>query len=112
MCLSAELSTCVCLNITTTALFMSVSSSGKLLLLFSRWQHKKVGKRGLDLLGNDVGNADLYKCSCTVICLVQGSELIMAYDEHTLTHCFKFGVIYQKFGQVCACQEMECGVSM
>ncbi|KAK7094056.1 rap1 GTPase-activating protein 1-like isoform X2 [Littorina saxatilis] len=30
---------------------------------------------------------------------LKGSELIMAYDEHTLTHCFKFGVIYQKFGQ-------------
>ncbi|XP_076472711.1 uncharacterized protein LOC143302082 [Babylonia areolata] len=30
---------------------------------------------------------------------LKGSELIMAYDEHTLTHCFKFGVIYQRFGQ-------------
>ncbi|XP_076451766.1 uncharacterized protein LOC143287560 isoform X2 [Babylonia areolata] len=30
---------------------------------------------------------------------LKGSELIMAYDEHTLTHCFKFGVIYQKFAQ-------------
>ncbi|KAL8581857.1 hypothetical protein ACOMHN_010231 [Nucella lapillus] len=30
---------------------------------------------------------------------LKGSELIMAYDEHTLTHCFKFGIIYQKFGQ-------------
>ncbi|KAK7477903.1 hypothetical protein BaRGS_00030812, partial [Batillaria attramentaria] len=30
---------------------------------------------------------------------LKGSEMIMAYDEHTLTSCFKFGLIYQKFGQ-------------
>ena len=42
--------------------------------------------------------ADYFTLS--TVCLVQGSELIMAYDEHTLTHCFKFGVIYQRFGQV------------
>ncbi|CAG5126830.1 unnamed protein product, partial [Candidula unifasciata] len=28
-----------------------------------------------------------------------GSELVMSYDEHVLTHNFKFGVIYQKKGQ-------------
>uniref|UniRef100_A0A0N5C0Z8 Rap-GAP domain-containing protein n=1 Tax=Strongyloides papillosus TaxID=174720 RepID=A0A0N5C0Z8_STREA len=28
-----------------------------------------------------------------------GSELILNYDEHVITHNYKFGVIYQKFGQ-------------
>lgn len=32
--------------------------------------------------------------------LVQGSQLIVAYDEHEVNNTFKFGVIYQKFGQV------------
>lgn len=31
---------------------------------------------------------------------VQGSQLIVAYDEHEVNNTFKFGVIYQKFGQV------------
>lgn len=30
----------------------------------------------------------------------QGSQLIMNYDEHELNNTFKFGVIYQTFGQV------------
>ena len=29
-----------------------------------------------------------------------GSEMILQYDEHVLTNTYKFGVIYQKFGQV------------
>lgn len=29
----------------------------------------------------------------------KASELIMAYDEHVLVSTFKFGIIYQKFGQ-------------
>ncbi|XP_068173445.1 rap1 GTPase-activating protein 2-like isoform X2 [Antennarius striatus] len=29
----------------------------------------------------------------------RGSQLIVAYDEHELNNTFKFGVIYQKFGQ-------------
>uniref|UniRef100_A0A914W0Z7 Rap-GAP domain-containing protein n=1 Tax=Plectus sambesii TaxID=2011161 RepID=A0A914W0Z7_9BILA len=28
-----------------------------------------------------------------------GSEMILQYDEHVLTNTYKFGVIYQKFGQ-------------
>lgn len=32
--------------------------------------------------------------------LFQGSELIVKYDEHVISNKFKFGVIYQKFGQV------------
>ena len=31
---------------------------------------------------------------------LQASELIVKYDEHNLSHAFKFGVIYQKKGQV------------
>lgn len=30
----------------------------------------------------------------------QGSQLMVAYDEHEVNNTFKFGVIYQKFGQV------------
>ncbi|XP_059155099.1 rap1 GTPase-activating protein 1-like isoform X2 [Physella acuta] len=30
---------------------------------------------------------------------LKGSDLVMSYDEHVLTHNFKFGVIYQKKGQ-------------
>uniref|UniRef100_A0A672I698 Rap-GAP domain-containing protein n=1 Tax=Salarias fasciatus TaxID=181472 RepID=A0A672I698_SALFA len=33
-------------------------------------------------------------CVCS-----QGSQLIVAYDEHEVNNTFKFGVIYQKFGQ-------------
>lgn len=29
----------------------------------------------------------------------KASELIVKYDEHNLSHAFKFGVIYQKYGQ-------------
>lgn len=28
-----------------------------------------------------------------------GSELILQYDEHVLTDTYKFGIVYQKFGQ-------------
>ncbi|CAL1527226.1 unnamed protein product [Lymnaea stagnalis] len=30
---------------------------------------------------------------------LKGSDLVMSYDEHVLTHNFKFGVIYQRKGQ-------------
>lgn len=33
----------------------------------------------------------------------QGSQLIVGYDEHEVNNTFKFGVIYQKFGQVSDC---------
>ncbi|KAK2148696.1 hypothetical protein LSH36_487g05001 [Paralvinella palmiformis] len=29
----------------------------------------------------------------------KGSEMVVSYDEHVVTNTFKFGVIYQKFGQ-------------
>lgn len=31
---------------------------------------------------------------------LQASRLILAFDEHVLSNHFKFGVIYQKLGQV------------
>lgn len=30
----------------------------------------------------------------------QASQLIVNYDEHEINNTFKFGVIYQRFGQV------------
>lgn len=30
----------------------------------------------------------------------KASQLIVSYDEHEVNNTFKFGVIYQKFGQV------------
>lgn len=38
-----------------------------------------------------------------VICIyifLQASRLIVTFDEHVISNNFKFGVIYQKFGQV------------
>ena len=34
-----------------------------------------------------------------VLC-TKGSDMIVCYDEHVLSNTFKFGVIYQKFGQM------------
>lgn len=31
----------------------------------------------------------------------QASRLIVTFDEHVISNNFKFGVIYQKLGQVC-----------
>lgn len=31
---------------------------------------------------------------------LQASRLIVTFDEHVISNNFKFGVIYQKFGQV------------
>lgn len=33
-------------------------------------------------------------------CRPQASRLIVTFDEHVISNNFKFGVIYQKFGQV------------
>uniref|UniRef100_A0A665V0Q2 Rap-GAP domain-containing protein n=1 Tax=Echeneis naucrates TaxID=173247 RepID=A0A665V0Q2_ECHNA len=38
-------------------------------------------------------------CGIVVFLSAQGSQLIVAYDEHDVNNTFKFGVIYQKFGQ-------------
>jgi len=35
-----------------------------------------------------------------IMLVFQVSELLLNFDEHVLTNNFKFGVIYQKFGQV------------
>ncbi|XP_046547125.1 rap1 GTPase-activating protein 1-like isoform X3 [Haliotis rubra] len=51
--------------------------------------------------------AKLAKCLCEDITTdrfqpvlsLKGSDLVVSYDEHVLTSTFKFGIIYQKFGQ-------------
>ncbi|CAH3027853.1 unnamed protein product [Porites evermanni] len=47
------------------------------------------------LLGEDGENVDQFQ----VLAHPKASELIVKYDEHNLSHAFKFGVIYQKKGQ-------------
>lgn len=47
------------------------------------------------LLGEDGENVDQFQ----VLAHPKASELIVKYDEHNLSHAFKFGVIYQKYGQ-------------
>ncbi|PKU28244.1 rap1 gtpase-activating protein 1 [Limosa lapponica baueri] len=36
----------------------------------------------------------------------KASRLILAFDEHVLSNHFKFGVIYQKLGQVLSCKRV------
>lgn len=42
----------------------------------------------------------LFNLSVCLSVLHQASQLIVNYDEHELNNTFKFGVIYQRFGQV------------
>lgn len=37
-----------------------------------------------------------------VVLSLQASRLIVTFDEHVISNNFKFGVIYQKLGQVCS----------
>lgn len=37
-----------------------------------------------------------------------GTDMILQYDEHVLNDTYKFGVVYQKFGQVSACTLSWC----
>ncbi|KRY86154.1 Rap1 GTPase-activating protein 1 [Trichinella pseudospiralis] len=41
----------------------------------------------------------------TPVMFPKGTELIMTFDEHVLVNNYKFGIIYQKFGQVVFMQE-------
>lgn len=44
-------------------------------------------------------------CTCSLFTrrpLLQASRLIVTFDEHVISNNFKFGVIYQKLGQVCS----------
>lgn len=43
-----------------------------------------------------------------LFCRPQASRLIVTFDEHVISNNFKFGVIYQKFGQVSALQRCRC----
>ena len=48
----------------------------------------------LQLLCDDVTCEKL-----TAVLHPHGSELIVHYDEHVLSNNYKFGVVYQRFGQ-------------
>lgn len=45
--------------------------------------------------------------SFTAVMCLNVSSLIAAYDEHVLVNIFKFGVLYQKFGQTTE-EELFC----
>lgn len=48
-------------------------------------------------------NGHLKKQSVSpIIFFPQASRLIVTFDEHVISNNFKFGVIYQKLGQVCS----------
>ncbi|XP_069117229.1 rap1 GTPase-activating protein 1-like isoform X3 [Argopecten irradians] len=67
-------------------------------------QHKLIPMEQLDSIPNPIKVA---KCVCEEISVdrfhpvltTKGSEMIVQYDEHHLTNAYKFGIIYQKFGQ-------------
>lgn len=42
----------------------------------------------------------VYCCLSYLYVFFQASRLIVTFDEHVISNNFKFGVIYQKFGQV------------
>ena len=48
-------------------------------------------------------------CVCVCVCVCQASQLIVSYDEHEVNDTYKFGVIYQKLGQVSGCHSI-CAV--
>jgi len=37
------------------------------------------------------------------IVVPRASEDIMRFDEHSVSNCYKIGVLHQKHGQVCPC---------
>lgn len=37
----------------------------------------------------------------------KAEEWIQKFDEHTVDMCHKFGIIYQKEGQVCVCARIR-----
>lgn len=39
---------------------------------------------------------------------LQASHLIVSYDEHEVNNTFKFGIIYQRFGQVLTHHATPC----
>lgn len=95
-------------------LAFSVHFTNRLCILF--WQQllceDTVGLRFSPVLypkvsfNNDPDQTDpVGSCVYLPVC-PQASQLIVSYDEHEVNNTFKFGVIYQKFGQVrtsCAC---------
>uniref|UniRef100_A0A673BK43 RAP1 GTPase activating protein 2a n=1 Tax=Sphaeramia orbicularis TaxID=375764 RepID=A0A673BK43_9TELE len=71
--------------------------------------HDRISLAGINQLPNTPENRktcffvlesvnEIRNCKKSV-CPLQGSQLIVAYDEHEVNNTFKFGVVYQKFGQ-------------
>lgn len=48
-------------------------------------------------INNQISLLRIFYC---VRVFIQASQLVVAYDEHEVNNTLKFGVIYQKFGQV------------
>lgn len=55
---------------------------------------KPVASRMANLLCDEVGTREFHP-----IAFPGGSDMILNYDEHILVNHYKFGVVYQKFGQ-------------
>uniref|UniRef100_A0A673Z084 RAP1 GTPase activating protein 2a n=1 Tax=Salmo trutta TaxID=8032 RepID=A0A673Z084_SALTR len=69
----------------------------------TKTHHDRISLAGLNQLPSvpqiaKVRRADLSTTNATCT-QCKGSQLIVGYDEHEVNNTFKFGVIYQKFGQ-------------
>ncbi|XP_021372625.1 rap1 GTPase-activating protein 1-like isoform X3 [Mizuhopecten yessoensis] len=67
-------------------------------------QHKLIPVEQLDSIPNPIKVAKCVNDEISVdkfhpVLTTKGSEMIVQYDEHHLTNAYKFGIIYQKFGQ-------------
>uniref|UniRef100_A0A671WAH9 RAP1 GTPase activating protein 2a n=1 Tax=Sparus aurata TaxID=8175 RepID=A0A671WAH9_SPAAU len=58
--------------------------------------HDRISLAGINQLPSV---PQIAKWEMAVFVYVQGSQLIVAYDEHEVNNTFKFGLVYQKFGQ-------------
>uniref|UniRef100_A0A7N8WKT5 RAP1 GTPase activating protein 2 n=1 Tax=Mastacembelus armatus TaxID=205130 RepID=A0A7N8WKT5_9TELE len=58
--------------------------------------HDRISLAGINQLPSV---PQIAKLEIIIFAYAQGSQLIVAYDEHEVNNTFKFGVIYQKFGQ-------------
>ncbi|XP_033724585.1 rap1 GTPase-activating protein 1-like isoform X2 [Pecten maximus] len=67
-------------------------------------EHKLIPMEQLDSIPNPIKVAKYVCEEISVdrfhpVLTTKGSEMIVQYDEHHLTNAYKFGIIYQKFGQ-------------
>uniref|UniRef100_A0A6Q2YZV2 Rap-GAP domain-containing protein n=1 Tax=Esox lucius TaxID=8010 RepID=A0A6Q2YZV2_ESOLU len=69
------------------------------IILRTKTHHDRISLAGLNQLPS-VPQISLKTLLCVVLLFwFQASQLIVGYDEHEVNNTFKFGVIYQKFGQ-------------